>query len=461
MQIQMAPRPIFACSRSGELPTYRFTSELTEYRSSSAGGMLRRTMDPELTLSDTLTRLGIALGLGLLVGMQRERTDSHLAGIRTFPLITMLGTVAGLLALRFGGWVVAAGLLSLAAIVIFSNRARADLPPDPGITTEVATLLMFGVGAYLVPGYASVAVALVGTVAVLLHLKPEMHAFARRVGDKDFKAIMQFVLVTLVILPVLPNREYGPYQILNPFKIWVLVVLIVGISLGGYIAYKFLGATSGSLVAGVLGGLISSTATTVTYARRAREAPQISSMAALVIGIASAVMFLRVLVLIGIVAPHLCLPTLGPLGAMLGVTILIAGGMWFFTRKEPVARMDPENPSELKSALVFGGLFTVVLLGVAAARDHFGVQGLYTVAAFSGLTDMDAITLSTLEMAKGKQIDAAMAWRMILVAAMANFVFKAALVALVGDRKLLARITAPFGITCTSACLILWLWPKG
>src|SRR5258706_1935773 len=259
MQIQMAPRPIFACSRSGELPTYRFTSELTEYRSSSAGGMLRRTMDPELTLSDTLTRLGIALGLGLLVGMQRERTDSHLAGIRTFPLITMLGTVAGLLALRFGGWVVAAGLLSLAAIVIFSNRARADLPPDPGITTEVATLLMFGVGAYLVPGYASVAVALVGTVAVLLHLKPEMHAFARRVGDKDFKAIMQFVLVTLVILPVLPNREYGPYQILNPFKIWVLVVLIVGISLGGYIAYKFLGATSGSLVAGVLGGISSTT----------------------------------------------------------------------------------------------------------------------------------------------------------------------------------------------------------
>src|ERR1041384_4032168 len=188
---------------------------------------------PELTLSDTFMRLGIALGLGLLVGMQRERTDSRIAGIRTFPLITMLGTIAALLGMRYGGWVVAAGFASLAAIVIISKGEKTDLPPAPGITTEVAVLLMFGIGAYLVPGYISVAVALAGTIAVLLHLKPEMHALVRKVGDKDFKAVMQFVLVTLVILPVLPNRAYGPYGFLNPFKIWILVVLIGAITLSG------------------------------------------------------------------------------------------------------------------------------------------------------------------------------------------------------------------------------------
>ena len=238
------------------------------------------------------------------------------------------------------------------------------------------------------------------------------------------------------------------------------MVLIVAISLSGYIAHKFLGATSGSIIAGFLGGLISSTATSVSYARRAREAPQLASMSALVIIIASAVMFFRVLVLVGVVAPQLFLPLLGPLGAMVGVTVLVAGGMWLFTRREPVSPPEPENPSELKSALVFGLLFAVVLLAVAAARQHFGVRGLYAVAALSGLTDMDAITLSTLEMAKGKQVDIDMAWQMILLAASANFLFKGALVAFLGGRKLLARIAPPFGIAIAAACLLLFLWPK-
>ena len=417
-------------------------------------------MDPELTVSETFTKLGIALALGLIVGMQRERTDSRLAGIRTFPLITILGTMAGLLALRLGGWIVAAGFLSLAVIVIMSDRASSELPSNPGITTEVAALLMFGLGAYLVPGYTSVAVVLAGSIAVLLHLKPEMHALARKVGDTDFKAIMQFVLVTLVILPVLPNREFGPFDILNPFKIWLMVVLIVGISLGGYLAYKFLGATSGSIVAGVLGGLISSTATSVSYARREREAPQICSMAALVIMIASAVMFLRVVVIVGVVGPGVFASIIGPLATMLAVTVVIAMGMWFFTRKEPVKPPDPENPSELKSAIIFGIIFAIVLLGVAAARHYFGSRGLYVVAGLSGLTDMDAITLSTLELVKSNQTEPFVAWRMILIAATANFVFKGALVAALGDRKLLARIAPPFGIAIAAAILIILLWPR-
>src|SRR3989442_1630418 len=192
-------------------------------------------MDP----SEVFYHLGISLGLGLLVGLQRERSDSRLAGFRTFPLITILGTVSSLLSLTFGGWIVALGLVALAGIIIAGNLAAQKTGEvDPGLTTEAAMLLMYCVGAYLPVGHAAVAVALGGGVAVLLHLKPQMHSLAVKIGDQDFTAIMQFVVITLVILPVLPNRTFGPYQVWNPHKIWLLVVLIVGISLAGYVVYK-------------------------------------------------------------------------------------------------------------------------------------------------------------------------------------------------------------------------------
>src|SRR5678816_4357410 len=248
-----------------------------------------------MDFSAVAKEIGIALGLGLLVGLQRERVASPLAGFRTFPLITVSGTIAALLGQSFGGWIVGAGLIALAGLVVVGNLAKqkkGDL--DPGLTTEVAMLLMYGVGAYLVVGHAAAAIAIGGGVAVLLHLKPEMHSLAARIGNADFKAIMQFVLVSFVILPVLPDQAYGPYQVLNPHRIWVLVVLIVGISLAGYMVYKFFGEKAGVMMGGILGGIISSTATTVSYARRSRQAKGSSKLAAQVILIASTVVFVRV-----------------------------------------------------------------------------------------------------------------------------------------------------------------------
>ncbi|MDB6017452.1 MAG: rane protein [Pedosphaera sp.] len=416
-------------------------------------------MNSELTLIETFQKLGIALGLGLLVGMQRERTQPRIAGIRTFSLATLLGTIAGLLSLQFGGWVLASGLASLAALVIIGNLEKSEAPPDPGLTTEVAMLLMFADGAYLVLGYTPVAVALSGTIAVLLHFKPELHAFVQKMGDKDFKAVIQFVLITLVILPVLPNQEFGPYKVLNPFRIWLQVVLIVGMRLAGYVAYKFVGAQAGSLLSGLFGGLISSTATTVSYARRAREDPQNSSMAALVIMVASAVVFVRILVISAIVASSLLPGIFGPLGAMLGVMALITAGFWLFTRKQTATVPEQENPSELKPALIFAVVFALVQLVVAVARQYFGARGLYAVAFLSGLPDLDAITLSTLQIGKGNQLDVNMVWRMILIAALANLLFKTVMAGMMGSRKLLAQIAGPFGLAFAAGGLLLWLWP--
>ncbi len=403
--------------------------------------------------------LAVALALGLLVGMQRERSEHRFAGVRTFPLITMLGTVCALLAPTFGGWMLAVGLLAIAALVVVANLARQRTGElDIGATTEVSALLLYAVGALVVVN-TSAAVLVCGVVALLLHLKPQLHRLVAAIGERELKAIMQFVLVSLVILPVLPNAAYGPYGVLNPFKIWLMVVLIVAINLSAYVVFKLLGGRKGTLVGGVLGGLVSSTAATVSFARASRSGGQSTALFATVIVLASTVVFARVLGLIAAVAapafPHLA----PPLAAMFGAMCVLALALFFFNRKKQMQASEPENPADLKSALVFGVIYAGVLLLVASARDRFGEAGLYTVAVLSGLADMDAITLSTSQLAATGQLETGSAWRAILTAALSNIVFKTALVAALGSRRLLLVIAGIFALALAAGGAILWLWP--
>ena len=412
----------------------------------------------DMDLLVVIKQLGISLGLGLLVGLQRERTNARIAGFRTFPLITILGTLCALLARSAGDWLIGLGFLAVAGLVVVAN-----LPPmkaeaaDPGLTTEAALLVMYCVGACLVVGHTGVAIALGGGVAVLLHFKPEMHALAGGIGDKDFKAIMQFVLITMVILPVLPNQFYGPFDVLNPFRVWLMVVLIVGISLGGYVIYKLFGARTGALLGAVLGGMISSTATTVSFARLSRTAGQTTGLAAFAILTASTVVFARVLIEIGTVAPGFLPIAARPLGVMLGGMALLSLGLWFFTRHRQPHLPEQSNPSELKPALVFGGLYGLVLLAVAAGKEYFGESGLYVVAAVSGLTDMDAITLSVSQMVSDEKLAFATGWRLILLASLSNLVFKAGIVAVLGNRRLAGYTALLFGAALVIGLLLLAL----
>jgi uncharacterized membrane protein (DUF4010 family) len=405
-------------------------------------------------------QLAVSLLLGLLVGLQRERTESAVAGIRTFPLITAFGTMCAWLSESQGGWVIAGGLIALGGVIVTANFVRVKSGDiDPGITTELAILLLFGVGAYLVVGQMAVAVALGGVIALLLHWKKPMHNFVATIGEPDIRAIMQFVLVTLVILPVLPNRSYGPYSVLNPFKIWLFVVLVVGLSLSGYLIFKFFGQRVGVWLGGVLGGFISSTATTVTYARRTAENGSARELAALVIMIASAILYLRVLIFIGVVASGKFASMAPPFAAMLVACAIIAGVYSQLVRKHTAQMPMQKNPAQLKSALIIGALYAIISFGVAAARDHFGTRGLYTAAVLSGLTDMDAITLSTAQLASRDALDTNNAWRVILVASLSNFFFKAGVVAWVGDRRLLKTVSILFGAAILTGGAILWLWP--
>ncbi|HSS75651.1 MAG TPA: DUF4010 domain-containing protein [Thermoanaerobaculia bacterium] len=411
-------------------------------------------------IPETFLQLAVALGLGLLVGLQRERMDSSIAGIRTFALITLFGAVAAHLGQVFGGWVVAAGLVVAAAFVVSGSFTRlAAGEADPGQTTEFTAVLMYGVGAWVVVGGMPVAVALGGTVAVLLNLKEPLHQFVGKIGEGDLKAIMQFVVIALVILPILPDRTFGPYGVLNPFQIWWMVVLIVALSMAGYVAFKLFGANAGAVLSGVFGGVISSTATTVTYARRAKEDPKSSRLAALIVMIASTVVFVRVLVEIAVVAPDRFVDLAPPIAAMLGVAAVLSATLWLGARRDPCAPPEAENPAQLKSALIFGIIYAAVLVAVAFARAQFGRTGLFTVALLSGLTDMDAITLSTARLVSGGGLDPGTGWRAILLAALSNLVFKAGVVAFLGSRRLLGRIALLFGVAVAGGGVIFWLWP--
>ncbi|HWM90213.1 MAG TPA: MgtC/SapB family protein [Thermoanaerobaculia bacterium] len=415
-------------------------------------------------IPDIFIQLAVALGLGLLVGLQRERVDSVIAGIRTFALISLFGAVCAQLAKTYGGWILVVGFLATAVLITAGNLVRMQTrEAEPGQTTEFAALVVFGLGAWVVTGSMAVPVVLAGAVVVLLHFREPIHNVVEKIGEKDLRAIMQFVLIALVILPVLPDRDMGPYGVLNPYQIWWMVVLIVGLSLAGYVVYKLFGSGAGTVLAGILGGLISSTATTATYARRSRGSPESSPdtarLAALVIMLASTVVYGRVLVEIAAVARGRLLDLAPPIAAMLGVCALIAGAAWLLGRDGNGEPPQPGNPAELKAALIFGALYAAVLLAVAFARDRFGTAGLYGVAAISGLTDVDAITLSTARLVQASKLDPDTGWRAILLASLSNLGFKAGIVAVLGSKALLGRIALLFGAAMAGGGLILWLWP--
>jgi len=406
--------------------------------------------------------LGVALGLGLLVGAQRTWADHKEAGVRTFPLITALGFVCGVLGDSYGGWVVAAGLVGVGGMLVVSNAGlfRSTENPDLGVTTEMAALVMYGVGALLSLGYMAPGMVIGGAVAVLLHSKEPLHGFIDRIGKADVEALIRLTIIALVVLPVLPDRDFGPFRVLNPFEIWLMVVLIVGISMAGYVAFKVFGTRAGALAAGILGGLISSTATAVSYSHRSRKEPARSTGAALVIILASTVVFARVLVELGVVAPELFGRVAPPIAAMMAVMILISGV--FVLRAEDMGDYElaeQEPPSDIKAALLFGGLYAAVLLAVAFSREFLGTSGLYVVAAISGLTDIDAITLSTAQLMKSGGLDTSTGWRVVQVGALANLVFKGGMVAMLGHPRLRARIMASFGLALVGGGVILWFWP--
>jgi uncharacterized membrane protein (DUF4010 family) len=412
--------------------------------------------------SEVLGALSLALGLGLLIGLQRERAGSTLGGFRTFPLIALLGAVSGLLAERWGALVPAMGLLAVVALGVLANVDKLRRAEElGGQTTEVAALLVFATGALLTTEHQTAGIVVGGLTAVLLHLKQPLHAFAGRLSEHDVEAIMRFAILSLIVLPLLPDQTYGPYEVLNPREIWWMVVLIVGIGLAGYVAYRLFGGRAGAVLSGLLGGLVSSTATTVAYARRAAQAGHGFGLAALVIVLASAVSLARVLVEVAAVAPRELATMAPPLLTLLAWMAAMAVVMVRWRDDDGERMPEQTNPAELKGALLFGALYALVLLATAAVKDHFGARALYGVAVVSGFVDLDAITLSTARLAAADRLEPATAWRVILTAALSNMAFKTGIAWVLGSTRLMARLWLPVAAVLAGGVALLLLWPRG
>ena len=399
-------------------------------------------VDPEL--AGPVQAFATALGIGLLVGMERERRPESAAGLRTFALVSMLGCLFALLSDKTGGpAVLVTGLLVVAGAMIASNFSARQEEQYRGFTTEAAIIVTYGLGAAVWSGYATLAVMLAIATTVLLYFKAELSRFSRRMTPKDINSILQFAVLSLVVLPILPSQDYGPYGALNPRQIWWMVVLVSGLALAGYLALRIIGARHGAALLGIFGGLASSTATTMMFSRHARDHIHLVRMAAIVILIANLMVMIRLGVVAGVVAPTLvgqiavvfaCGLVPGLAFTLHGWTILNAGG------ELPMPSV--KNPTELKTAISFGLLYAIVLLASAWLQDIAGNRGLYIVALASGLTDADASVLSALRLYNLEKIPADHAVTAVTLALMANLTFKVGLVVSIGGGPL-ARHALP------------------
>jgi len=264
-----------------------------------------------------------------------------------------------------------------------------------------------------------------------------------------------------VVLPVLPDRTFGPYAVFNPFETWLLVVLIVAINLAGYIALRLFGTGGGLWMAGIFGGLVSSTATAVGYAGLSRESRQFALPATLIILLASTVVYARIGVELAVVAPGLLPVILPPMAVYSAFLLALCAAVFMRIRRADAQPELPDsrNPARIPAALAFGAAYAVILFAIAAARDQLGDEAIYAVALISGLTDVDALTLSVGQLFTKANLDGAHAWRAIFVGTLSNLAFKAAAASVLGSAELrryilLATLPALFG-----GALLLWLWP--
>jgi len=405
-------------------------------------------------LPDLLTSLAI----GLLIGLERERKASARAGLRTFALVGLLGCVCSVLAQAQGSpWLVVAGLVLVGTMIITSYLDVTRSPPgpaqeDPGTTTSAALILCFALGAMVAYGFDRVAVMLAIATTTLLYFKPELKGLAQHLERRDLVSILQFAVVSFIILPVLPDRSFGPYDALNLRQIWFMVVLISGVSLAGYLALRLVGRRHGAALLGLFGGLVSSTATTLVYARHGRAQGALGDIAAAVVVLANLVVLIRLAVLAAVVAPAV-LPSLLP---MLGCALLPGMALVLYRLRRLHASEEPPmpsitNPTELRTAIVFALMYGLVLLLSAWLHDRAGAAGLYGVALVSGLTDVDAITLSSLRLFGIGSLAAHPAVLAIGLAFLANIAFKLGLTAAAGGKDMLRRCASGLLVTAAGA----------
>jgi uncharacterized membrane protein (DUF4010 family) len=396
-----------------------------------------------------LERLLVAILIGILIGLDRERAEVRkarqiFAGVRTFPLVALAGAIPVLLVQDVGPLLVAVSLLAIAAIAVVSY-IRSSATGDVGATTEVAAVATFLLGALAGAGRLVVAAACGVAVAVLLVAKPKLEAFSRALTEEELAAALELAVITVIVLPLLPRRGFGPWQVLNPFEVWMVVVLVTALSFVGFVAMRLLGERRGMAVTGAVGGIVSSTAVTVAMAERSRASRSLERAAAAAAVVASSIMPLRVAVLAGAINVGM-LPRLLPVVGVMALAGLVAS--WILMRHGPdepgEAPARIRNPFSLRAALSFAVVYAVVLLLIRGAREYFGTGGTYAAAMLSALADVDAVTIAFARLGPGSTLwrDAAAA---VTVATVTNTLVKLGLGAAMGAGRFRRHVALGLG----------------
>ena len=396
----------------------------------------------------------IALLIGALVGVEREKhkVESQgltFGGLRTFILFAEAGAVSAWLSVeRNMPWLFIATVIAVAAVVTIGYVLESRVKPDSlGLTTELAAITVCLLGGAVMYGYAEIAVGLAIVTSAILAFKQPLHQLVDKVGMDDIYAVLKLLIATFIVLPVLPRESVDPWGALNPYQLWLLVILVSSLSLVGYVAVRWLGSARGALITGLTGGLVSSTAVSLSFARDSRADSRVHPADSMAAGILLAwvMMFMRIGFAVTVVNTTLLAPLSLPFGIMTAVAAVAAG--YFYLRSARAhhaaaagtAEVPLKNPFSLWEAIKFCALFAVVLLLVKLTETHFEARGLYLVAALAGLTDVDAITLSMAGYAQQSgNVDTAVG--AIVVAAVTNTLVKCGFVVVLGSAELRSRV---------------------
>ena len=416
--------------------------------------------------STIITRLAVALCIGLIVGLEREmhqqdQPERHkVAGVRSFALVGILGGIGAVLSAQVGAWILGVTFIGVIAMVVASYGLTLSVSGDVGITSELAMLLTCGLGAMAGSGFVAEAIASAVVTTGLLGYKQEIHHSLLKLERREWVATLQLLIIAAIALPLLPDQNLGPWDALNPRTIGYLILLIAGISYIGYFAMRIFGNRIGLLATSAIGGLVSSTAVTLSFARMARKDQGSVSLLGAGISLAAAIMAIRVLLEVTVVNASL-LPLLLPPIACLAIVPLIAAVVIALRGVKEVspANVDLRNPIELGSAIFFGVVLALLFLLVRAVEAWFGDAGIYLLSAISGVTDVDAVSLS---LAQATQSSLAMQVGAIgiLIAAMVNTVVKALMATLIGGWNLAkwcaSILMISLALSSITALAVLW-----
>lgn len=414
--------------------------------------------------NQTTLNLAIALLLGAIIGLERgwdaraQAAGERIAGIRTFALIGLLGGVAALLAREITEWAFPVLLISVVAIALVAFSQRLAHIRNFSITGTIGMVLTFCYGAIAVAVDPAIATGAAVVTALILDNKKEIHGLVNKLQAHELDAALKLLVISVVMLPLLPNEDMGPGGVLNPREIWWMVVLIASVSFVGYFAIRLAGTSKGILFTSLFAGLSSSTALTLHYARQSNLAPDVSPQFASGILIACGTMFPRILIYCALINPALLSSLVWPVVVMTLLLYLPAFIIWK-RHQERLEVSRPEltkNPLDLKSALVFGVLLVAILLLGKFLQEWLGDLGIYVLATTSGIADVDAITLSLTRMSQDT-LALQTAVIGIVIAAATNNLVKAGIAGAIGRRELGTRVAGPMVMSLVAGLAVAWL----